>query len=222
MTVRNPFARLKPWAPGLLALACVAGALTVAPPAGGETREPTDALRPASSFRHISDRGRRSVALFEEAGKVILSPRCVNCHPAGDRPLQGDDEHLHNPPVARGGADMGAAAMECGVCHQKQNTPLVGAATKSMPGNPQWRLAPIEMAWEGKSLAEICVQIKDRARNGGRDLEAIHKHMADDELVAWGWDPGDGRRPAPGSQKIFGELIRDWIDTGAACPKVPN
>jgi len=38
----------------------------------------------AKSFDSISDRGQRSVALFEEAGKVIQNPRCMNCHPAGD------------------------------------------------------------------------------------------------------------------------------------------
>ena len=42
--------------------------------------------------------------------------------------------------------------------------------------------------------------------------------MAHDELVGWGWSPGEGRTPAPGTQQQFGELIRAWIDSGAACP----
>ena len=32
----------------------------------------------------------RSIALFRKAGKVFQSPRCLNCHPAGDRPTQTD------------------------------------------------------------------------------------------------------------------------------------
>jgi len=56
--------------------------------------------------------------------------------------------------------------------------------------------APIEMAWEGKSIGEICRQIKDPNRNGGRDLSLLHEHLAHDDLVAWGWQPGAGRDPA--------------------------
>ncbi|HEU4534897.1 MAG TPA: hypothetical protein VFS00_12295 [Polyangiaceae bacterium] len=42
--------------------------------------------------------------------------------------------------------------------------------------------------------------------------------MAEDVLVGWGWAPGPGRQPVPGTQRAFGELIRAWIDAGAACP----
>lgn len=79
-------------------------------------------------------------------------------------------------------------------------------------------LAPIEQAWQGKSLGDICRQIKDPARNGGKTLAQLHEHMAEDELVAWGWNPGDGREAVPGTQAQFGEIIQAWIDTGAACP----
>jgi hypothetical protein len=60
--------------------------------------------------------------------------------------------------------------------------------------------------------------MKDRARNGGRDLTLLHEHIAKDDLVAWGWDPGRGRMPAPGTQARLGQLIQAWIDTGAHCP----
>jgi hypothetical protein len=75
------------------------------------------------------------------------------------------------------------------------------------------------MAWQGKSLREICLQLKDVARNGGRSLSQIHEHMAKDSLVGWGWHPGEGRSPAPGTQAQFGALIRAWISTGAHCPE---
>ena len=60
-----------------------------------------DALKSPEDFAYMPDETERSIALFKEAGKVIQHPRCVNCHPATDRPHQGDDSHLHQPPVTR-------------------------------------------------------------------------------------------------------------------------
>jgi hypothetical protein len=179
-------------------------------------------LKPAAEFETIADRTERAVAMFEEAGKVIQHPRCVNCHPAGDSPLQGMTMQQHQPPVVRGDSNIGAPGMMCGTCHGAANVEVVGQAEtlKSIPGHPLWHLAPIEMAWEGKSLGFICEQIKDPARNGGKTLEEIVEHMAHDSLVGWGWAPGEGREPVPGAQDVFGELIRRWPADGAACPAV--
>ena len=179
------------------------------------------ALKPASEFDCIADESARSVALFEEAGKVIQHPRCVNCHPAGDRPLQGmDDAPARAAGRPRRRRISALAGMTCNTCHGPENVTVVGQADdiKSIPGNPNWHLAPIEMAWEGKSLGEICAQIKDPARNGGKTLDQIVEHMAHDDLVGWGWHPGEGREPVPGTQEAFGELIKYWVETGAACP----
>ena len=74
------------------------------------------------------------------------------------------------------------------------------------------------LAWQGKSIGEICRQLKDPKANGGRDLAMLHEHVAKDDLVAWGWNPGTGRAPAPGTQEIAGQLIQAWINTGAQCP----
>ena len=74
------------------------------------------------------------------------------------------------------------------------------------------------MAWEGKSLGDICRQLKDKDRNGGRDLALLQEHIAKDDLVAWGWRPGAGREPAPGSQELAGQLVQAWIDSEAECP----
>ncbi len=74
------------------------------------------------------------------------------------------------------------------------------------------------MAWQGKTLGEICEQIKDPARNGGKTMDEIVEHMAHDSLVGWGWSPGAGREPVPGSQEVFGELIRRWAESGGNCP----
>jgi hypothetical protein len=171
-------------------------------------------LKSPEAFQSIASEQERSLALFLEAGKVLTHPRCVNCHPAGDRPLQGDDQRLHQPVVVRGDGGLGVAGMRCYTCHGAKNYDPA-----RVPGHEAWHLAPIEMAWEKKTLAEICEQIKDPTRNGGKDMAALVKHMAEDGLVGWGWEPGKGRQPAPGSQKQFGELIKAWADSGAACPK---
>lgn len=147
-------------------------------------------LKPVSAFADIAEENARAVALFTEAGKVIQHPRCVNCHPAGDRPAQGDDIHPHQPLVVRGPDGLGASAMRCTTCHGPANFD-----PGAVPGNPKWHLAPIEMAWVGKSLAEICLQIKDKERNGGMSMEQLVHHMGEDELVGWAWNPGAGRTP---------------------------
>lgn len=74
------------------------------------------------------------------------------------------------------------------------------------------------MAWQGKSVPEVCSQLKDLSRNGGRSLSQIQTHMATDTLVGWAWHPGEGRAPAPGTQAELGALIQAWIASGAHCP----
>jgi glycosyltransferase involved in cell wall biosynthesis len=46
----------------------------------------------------------------------------------------------------------------------------------------------------------------------------LHEHVAHDDLVAWAWNSGEGREPAPGTQELLGQLIQAWIDSGAECP----
>ncbi len=174
-------------------------------------------LKAPAAFETIADETQRSQALFAEMFKVISSPRCLNCHPAGDSPLQGDMMTAHYPPVTRGPDGGGAPGMECTTCHGPDNVAyLVGEG--SVPGHGIWALAPIEMAWVGFDAGEVCAQLKDEERNGGRDLEAIHYHHAEDGLVGWGWHPGEGRTPAPGDQETFGALTLAWVETGAHCP----
>ncbi len=144
---------------------------------------------------------------------MLTHQRCVNCHPAGDRPRQGDASRLHQPPVERGADGFGLPAMRCPICHQGANF-----EPARVPGDPAWHLAPRDMAWEGKTLGQICAQIKDPARNGGRSLDQIVHHVGDDHLVGWAWAPGGDRRPAPGTQMQAGALLDAWVKTGAVCP----
>ncbi len=192
----------------ILAVTIPAAALT----AEAVSNTPPGSLASVDSFSSIADPETRSAAYFTELGKVLTHPRCLNCHPAGDRPRQGDMARLHQPPVERGADGFGLPALRCPICHQAANFGAV-------PGNPIWHLAPHEMAWEGKTLSQICAQIKDPARNGGRALETLVEHIGEDHLVGWAWAPGPGRQSAPGTQKEAGALVAAWVETGAACPK---
>lgn len=192
----------------LAALALLAGAGLA------EHHEGGDALQPAEAFAGIAEDAKRSRALFTEAGKVMLHPRCVNCHPAGDRPLQGEESRPHEPPARRGIGGTGVVGMRCRACHMRENFDPGG-----VPGAHQWALAPRKMAWEGLTLGQLCEQVKDPVRNGGRTLAEIVEHMSEDDLVGWGWSPGAGRAPAPGNQEVFGRLIAAWVESGAACPE---
>lgn len=172
-----------------------------------------DRLRRVADFDEITDMTVRSVALFEEAARVIEHPRCMNCHPRTDRPTQTEAMRPHTPWVTRGADGGGATTLRCSTCHQAENFEASG-----VPGNPKWRLAPIEMAWQGQTLGNICRQLLDPARSHMTREELLH-HMAEDELVGWAWHPGANRKPAPGTQEAFGSLIKAWLDTGAACPQ---
>jgi len=194
-----------------VAAACASGAGGSRPP----LREvgPNE-LRSPSDFAGIEDEAERSRALFVEAGRVLKHARCVNCHPAGDVPHQRESLELHDPPVLRGPDDHGVVGMECTSCHQDKNQ-----WQTRVPGAAKWALAPLEMAWVGKSLGQICEQLKDTKRNGGKTLAEIVQHTAHDPLVAWGWDPGADRQPAPGTQAQFGALVEAWVAAGAHCPE---
>lgn len=211
----------------LSATAVLVGCKSAAPPPSAKDkarsqaeaeREPRVPLKRVSEFSRIADPAARSAALFVEAGRVLTHPRCSNCHPPDDTPRQGLEQRIHVPPVSGGDSGHGTPGLPCVSCHRATNVATVGATVQSIPGNPKWALAPVEMAWVGKSLGAICAQLKDPQRNGGKSLAEIQHHAAEDVLVGWGWNPGPGLEPVPGSQKQFGELIQAWIDTGAHCP----
>jgi mono/diheme cytochrome c family protein len=108
-------------------------------------------------------------AAFLAAYNVFMHPRCMNCHPAGDGPLQGDDSHPHSQNVKRGPDGKGKYALKCANCHQLTNLP----GENMPPGNPNWRLPPPEMplVFEGKTAGELARQLKDPKLNGGKTLE---------------------------------------------------
>ncbi len=170
-----------------------------------------DAAEPADADAAVSR------AAFLEAYKVFVHPRCMNCHPAGDRPLQGDDGHPHAQNVNRGPSGRGKYALKCANCHQDENLP----GENMPPGNPNWHLLPPEtpMVFQGRSPAELARQLKNPKQNGGKTLEQLIHHVAHDSLVLWGWTPGAGRTKPPLTHEEFVRNMRAWVDHGAAIPE---
>jgi len=157
-----------------------------------------------------------SVKAFKAVYKVLMSPRCMNCHPAGEVPLQGDDSHLHTMLPKRGAEGKGVLAMKCANCHQPENTP----GLHTPPGNPNWHLPPadMKMVFEGKTAAQLAKQLVDPKQNGHKDLKKLIEH-ADDGLVLAGWNPGEGRTLPPLSHAQFKKAWIKWLTTGAYAPQ---
>lgn len=205
--------------PALFVPALLTAGLAVVMAVNGDEDPATAAsaeLRSPESFAGIEDPAERSRALFEEASKVLLHPRCVNCHPAGDVPLQGEDGELHVPQVRRGAEGRGVPGLACETCHTTENFDP-GGPSGGVPGAPNWHLAPESMAWEGRTVTQVCEQLKDPVR-AHMDLPGVVRHMREDPLVGWAWNPGEGREAPPGSQEILGDLVEAWVESGAACP----
>ena len=150
---------------------------------------------------------------------VLTHPRCLNCHPVGDSPKQGNLRQIHTPPITRGPKDSGPPGLHCTACHQTKNYAVSGA-----PGAPNWHLAPRAQGWENKTPGEICRSILDRRTNGNKTLAQIVHHLTEDELVAWGWAPGtdiagNEREPVPIAKSEFNRIVQTWAKMGAPCPK---
>ncbi|MCH2032853.1 MAG: hypothetical protein MK202_04950 [Tenacibaculum sp.] len=149
---------------------------------------------------------------------VLMSPRCVNCHPNDNIPKQGDDAHPHYFGMSRGENNLGYQATKCTTCHQSENNNYSG-----VPGAPEWSLAPESMKWEGLTRNEIAESMLDPKRNGGRNHEELMHHLTEHELVLWAWEPGvraDGtkRNPPPVPVDEYIKAVKQWFKDGAVIP----
>ncbi|MES2703890.1 MAG: hypothetical protein V4649_14720 [Bacteroidota bacterium] len=156
-----------------------------------------------------------SVKAFMKVYDVLMSPRCMNCHPSGDVPLQGDNSQLHTMAPKRGKDGKGLYAMKCANCHQPENTP----GLHTPPGNPNWHLPPadMKMVFQGKTPHQLAKQLTDPSANGHKDRKKLLEH-ADDDLVLAGWNPGEGRTLPPLSHAEFKKAWVTWITKGAFAP----
>lgn len=183
----------------------------------------TSAFKEKNNFRgtdakydDINKDSIESVEAFMQVYKVLMSPRCMNCHPAGDYPLQGDDGHMHIMNVQRGKNGKGIYALKCANCHQPENTP----GLHTPPGNPKWQLPPanMKMVFQGRTAQQLALQIMDYNRNGHKNKQQLLEH-ARDTLVKAGWNMGEGRKPPPLSYEAFLKAWDTWINKGGVAPQ---
>ena len=131
-----------------LAFAAALAVLVMAPPAGAQEN---------------------GLELWAKIYSVFSHPRCANCHVGPDNiPRWSGNSYgeprPHGMHVSAGDSRIGAELMPCATCHGRRNSEL----PHGPPGAEKWLLPPVEMQWWEKSSREICAQIKDPARNGGR------------------------------------------------------
>ncbi len=156
-----------------------------------------------------------SVKAFKDVYAVLMSPRCMNCHPAGDVPLQGDDSQLHTMLPKRGKDGKGLYAMKCSNCHQPTNI----EGLNKPPGHPDWHLPPanMKMVFQGRTPEQLAKQLVNPKTNGNKTMAQLIAH-ADDGLVKVGWNMGEGRTVPPLTHAEFKKAWITWLNTGAYAP----
>ncbi|MEM9761233.1 MAG: hypothetical protein AAF968_01755 [Pseudomonadota bacterium] len=158
--------------------------------------------------------------------EVASHPRCANCHVGPDNlpmwsgPSYGETRP-HGMSINAGESRIGAEALVCSTCHTTLSEPRPGA--NDIPHSPPkvamaWALAPVEAAWFGKSSSYICNQLKDPARNGGRNIREVAEHLDHDLILHWAWEPGGTREPAPYSLQESMDFLMMWQAAGLPCP----
>lgn len=196
----------------LLVMVTLAFLISVSP----AFRETEDRTNQSSGYHAGIKDSIESVKAFMKVYKVLMSPRCMNCHPAGDAPLQGDDSHIHSMDVVRGPDGKGLYAAKCSNCHQPTNVP----GLHTPPGNPKWQLPPsdMKMVFQGKTARQLALQIVNYNQNGHKSKEQLIEH-ARDTLVKAAWDMGEGRAAPPMSYTAFLNVWDTWIKKGGYAPK---
>ncbi|SDX18968.1 hypothetical protein [Roseicitreum antarcticum] len=156
---------------------------------------------------------------------VVTHPRCLNCHVGADNvPLWGTidtPDSSHGMAINAGDSRIGAEGLSCRACHQTSTRPNTVPHAPPHTGM-DWQLAPVEFQWTQRTGADICEQLRDPVRNGGRDAEGLVEHILHDAeligFITWSFDPGAGRAPAPGSLQAHLEDMAIWTAAGMPCP----
>lgn len=199
----------------LVAASALAVVAHAAPEAAPEA--PAEAAVEAAPAPVSAEAQQAAVQAWAGIYAVLTHPRCLNCHPNGDRPLQTDASVFHSQNISRRTEKNG---MECATCHRHVNSEELGIAG-GPPGAPHWHLPAEDMPliFQDRDAKALCIQLKDRAHNGNRSLADLVKHVTHDKLVLWGWEPGGNRTKPPMSHADFVKAMQTWADGGGACPE---
>ena len=153
--------------------------------------------------------------------QVTSHPRCSNCHVGpSNRPMWSGPAYgptrVHGMNVNAGESRIGAETILCSTCHAYRET--VNDAPHVAPQvADDWRLAPVEAEWFGKSSIEVCNQLRDPDRNGDRSFMELAEHLDHDVILHWAWTPGGGREPAPFSLQEHVNYLLVWGVAGQPC-----
>ena len=155
--------------------------------------------------------------------EVTSHPRCANCHVGADNipmwsgPSYGNPRP-HGMNINAGESRIGAETLLCSTCHvtSASGNPIPHAAPRVAM---EWQLAPVEAEWFGKTSPEICDQLRDPDRNGGRTFLEIAEHLDHDLILHWAWEPGGTREPAPYSLQEHVNDVLIWGVAGMPCPQ---
>jgi hypothetical protein len=77
--------------------------------------------------------------------------------------------------IHAGTSRIGAETIRCSTCHMTSTQPNDPAPAPLRAGI-DWQLAPVD--WYGKRGVEICTQLKNPKRNGGRDAIRLSRTCA--------------------------------------------
>jgi len=156
--------------------------------------------------------------------EVASHPRCSNCHVGEDNlPMWSGPSYgrtrAHGMNIQGGESRIGAETLLCSTCHAINAQGGNDAPHMAPQVAMNWQLAPVEAEWFGRSTVEICEQLRDPERNGGRDFMEIASHLDHDLILHWAWNPGGGREPAPYSLQAHVNDILAWGVAGYPCPE---
>ncbi|KNG93382.1 hypothetical protein [Pseudaestuariivita atlantica] len=167
------------------------------------------------------------LAAWDRLHEVFVHPRCANCHvdaegvPMWTGPSYGAPGP-HGMAIVAGESRIGAETLPCQTCHVTSTQPNTVAHAAPHTGM-EWQLAPVEFQWVGKSPQDICAQVRDPDRNGGRDGAGLVEHILHDAaetgFITWGFNPGGGREPAPGDLQSHLDDTIAWVAAGMPCPE---
>lgn len=159
--------------------------------------------------------------------EVASHPRCANCHTGpSDRPMWSGPSYgtprPHGMNIRAGESRIGAETLPCQTCHTTKDEDWKSANTTPHAA-PRvatfWQLAPVEAHWFGQSSDQICAQLRDPDRNGGRDAAELAEHLGHDVILHWAWTPGGTREPAPYSLQAHVTDLLTWGVAGMPCPQ---